>query len=146
MPSSTVGVRDRSAQPLGGNLNASVLSTHRQGTPVPALAALCFMGAYFAISVAHAFVIGPKGRWFRVIFIAALCSLWFYGLWRRHAWLWWITVIIGVGACFAPVYAALPQEPVRMFLYWLQYSLLAPATVALLMPAARNWFRRRAAA
>jgi hypothetical protein len=104
------------------------------------------MGVYFAASLVHAFVMGPHQLGFRVIFIAALCSLWFYGLWRRVAWVWWITVILGVGACIAPFLTARPQEPIQLFLYWVQYALLAPATLLFLMPTARNWYRQRATA
>jgi uncharacterized membrane protein (DUF2068 family) len=123
-----------------------------RGTPPrQVLLAIGLMGATFSIAVVR---LALMQDWTRPAFaalivsiLAALCWLWLYGLWRRTTWVWWFTVISGVGGCLlARLSVAKLHDATQISLYWVQFGFTLPAMVLLLMPAARTWYRRRVAA
>lgn len=113
--------------------------------PRQVLIALCLLGAEFGLALVRSVLMKDWSRpipaVLGVLLLAAVCSLWLYGLWRRRNWVRWITVILGAGGCaLAYLDVARLHDPVQVALYWLQFALTAPAVIILVLPVARHWY------
>lgn len=113
--------------------------------PRPVLIAISMLAAEFGLALVRDFLMRnwsrPHHAVIGVFLIAAICLLWLYGLLRRRNWVRWLTVIIGaVGCALAPFSVARIHDPVQLLLYWIQFTLTLPATVILVLPAARRWY------
>jgi hypothetical protein len=74
-----------------------------------------------------------------VVALAALLSLWVYGLSRRQNWLRSLTVGLGALSCLlAPWSVSILTRPVNVGLYWLQMGLTLLATALFTLPAVRQ--------
>jgi len=125
--------------PLGGE--------NRSGPPRPVVIALNLLGTAFGVALVRSSLMKdwsrPHPAALGVLLLALVCWLWWYGLWRRRKWVWWITVIGGLsGIVMAPLSMARLSDPVQRGLYWLQFALSLPVIILLVLPAARQWYRK----
>jgi peptidoglycan/LPS O-acetylase OafA/YrhL len=132
-------------------LNATAASSPRPPAPRQVLIAICLMGAVFMLAMMRSVLMKdwshPRASVFGVIVLGVICFFWIYGLFRGLNWVWWITVILGVGGCIlAPLSVSGLHEPIQIYFYWLQFALTAPAMILFLLPAARLWYKRPATA
>lgn len=122
--------------------------------PIPrgVLTALGLLGATCLVAVVRVILMnlarGPAHVVFHVGFgvalIAALGSLWIYGLYSRRNWVRWFTIVfLGFGTLVAPW--ALPNlsDPRQLTMYWIQYVADVPTCILLCLPAAGRWYGRR---
>jgi peptidoglycan/LPS O-acetylase OafA/YrhL len=127
--------------------NASLGDEHRSVAPRPVAIALGLLAAGFGLAVIRSCLMKdwsrPLPAAFGVLLLAAVCWLWWYALWRRRKWVWWITVVGGFGGIvLAPLSVARLSDPVQKRLYWVQLALTVPAVIMLVLPAARQWYRK----
>jgi uncharacterized membrane protein (DUF2068 family) len=125
-------------------------SVAKNRPPAGVLYALGLMAAEFAIAIVRSALMKdwtrPAASAVAVAVLALICILWLYGLWRRKVWLWWVTVIGGVGGCIlTPWSVGMIHDSAQLRLYLLQVVVVAPAMLLLLLPASRRWYRHNAA-
>jgi peptidoglycan/LPS O-acetylase OafA/YrhL len=138
-----------STSPLGGNL--TTLPPFLKTRPRSVLGALGLMAVTFVVAVVRLALMKdwahPVPAALSLSFLAALCCLWLYGLWRRTTWLWWFTVISGIAGCLlARISVARLHDSMQISLYWVQFAMTLTAMILLVTPVSRSWYRRRAAA
>jgi hypothetical protein len=73
--------------------------------------------------------------------LAAVSTLWMYGLCRRVNWLRWLTVTF-----FALIFLAAPwvsaniHNAIQISIYWVQFLIGVAVVILLCMPVTRQWF------
>jgi len=131
----TQGLRLTSGEPLSSATTA----------PWQVRAAVAFVAGACLVALLRAILMKdwtrPLPAAAGILLMAAISLIWLYGLWRRLNWLRWATVILGGGGSFIGLWGvARLGDPVQTRLYWIQFSLLVPAAVLLLLPAVRMWY------
>ena len=127
-------------------MSNSILPQEHRQLPFAVSVALWLFGTSSVISLARIALVDFPNREARVSFWTVLFLLWFYGLWRRQGWVWYLTVIGGAYTCVTPFLQPIPPDRVPYFVFWVQYALWVSMTTILVLPTGRNWFLRRTAA
>jgi hypothetical protein len=142
--------RGRSSSSLGDNVPDAATTNPHQPPPRSAIVVLCLVAAISLIAEVRSALMKDWARPAPALvgmgFLALICLLWLYGLWRRVNWVRWMTIILGVGGCLlASRSIARLHDPTQVALYWVQFALTVPTVAFLLTPSARSWYERRVA-